>query len=436
MLFSDNLPYNSLKKKTIDLFKIEMISKTINSYRLNCKCLLIMDNTGAKLISKFITLSEVINQGIFSIESIYKKRKPYKTYGAIYLISSAESSINLVLEDFKSEKKRLYKWCHLFILDKITNNIYDLLLKKTFIRRIQTFKELIMNYMPLDKNLFFFGLKGNFNSIYQLFANDEQNKILNKINLSKICSVCRVSGTYPNIVYFIHDPICKYLADKINKKIKKYFNKNGIQKNGILLLTSRKLDIVGPIQFDLTYGHLLMELYKNLEKSEKNKAKINLNGKEEDIIFDHEDALYNKYKVLSLYQIMTTLNNDIEKFMKSDMAKLEKMDDLNSLEDMGTAMKNITEYKYLNPLYNKHLKIVEDMNKKCLQRNIMKIIDLQSTIIAGANYKGKKKGAHHISKRILENKNDFNKEDFLRLLCIIKYYNPESDIKSLIDIIE
>ena len=436
MLFSDNLPYNSLKKKTIDLFKIEMISKTINSYRLNCKCLLIMDNTGAKLLSKFITLSEVINQGIFSIESIYRKRKPYKTYGAIYLISSAESSINLVLEDFKSEKKRLYKWCHLFILDKITNNIYDLLLKKTFIRRIQTLKELIMNYIPLDKNLFFYGLKGNFNSIYHLFANDEQNKILNKINLSKICSVCRVTNTYPNIVYFVHDPICKYLADKINKTLKKYFNKNGLKKNGILLLTSRKLDIVGPIQFDLTYGHLLMELYKNLEKSEKNKAKVNINGKEEEIIFDHEDTLYNKYKVLSLYQIMTTLNNDIEKFRKSDMAKLEKMDDLNSLEDMGTAMKNLTEYKYLNPLYNKHLKIVEDMNKKCLQRNIMKIIDLQSTIIAGANYKGKKKGAHHISKRILENKNDFNKEDFLRLLCIIKFYNPESDIKSLIDIIE
>ena len=436
MIFNDNLPYNSLKKKTIDLFKIEMISKTINSYRLNCKCLLIMDNTASKLLSKYITLSEVINQGIFSIESIYRKRKPYKAFAAIYLISSSESSINLVLEDFKSEKKRLYKWCHLFILDKITNNIYELLLKKNFIRRIQTLKEVIMNYVPLDKNIFFFGIKGNYNSIYHLFANDEQNKPINKINLSKICAICRVSNTYPNIVYFIHDPICKNLAEKINKKLKKYFDSMGIKKNGILFLSSRKLDLIAPLQFDLTYGHLLMELYKNLEKSEKNRAKIILNGKEENIIFDHEDVLYNKYKVLSLYQIMTTINNDIEKFMKSDLAKLEKMDDLNSLEDMGTAMKSIVEYKYLNPLYNKHLKVVEDMNKKCLQRNIMKIIDLQSTIIAGANYKGKKKGEHHISKRILENKNDFNKEDFIRLLCIIKFYSPKSDINSLIDIIE
>ena len=130
MIFNNNLSYNSLKKKTIDLFKIEMISKTINSYHLNCKCLLIMDNTTAKLLSKYITLSEVINQGIFSIESIYRKRKPYKSFAAIYLISSSESSINLVLEDFKSEKKRLYKWCHLFILDRITNNIYEILLKK------------------------------------------------------------------------------------------------------------------------------------------------------------------------------------------------------------------------------------------------------------------------------------------------------------------
>lgn len=42
-----------------------------------------------------------------------------------------------------------------------------------------------------------------------------------------------------------------------------------------------------------------MELYKSMEKSEKNSAKIVLNGKEENIIFDHEDVLYNKYKVLA-----------------------------------------------------------------------------------------------------------------------------------------
>ena len=178
-----------------------------------------------------------------------------------------------------------------------------------------------------------------------------------------------------------------------------------------------------------------MELHKNKENKEENSAKIKIEGKEQNIIFDYKDVLYTKYKVMGLSQLMTTLNKDIEEFMKSDMSKLEKRETLN-IEEMDAAVKNITEYKYLSPLYTRHLKIVEDINKISIERNIMKIIDLQSTIIAGANYKGKKKGANHIYKRMQENKNNFKKEDLMRLLCIIKYYNKESDIKSLIDLLE
>ena len=131
---------------------------------------------------------------------------------------------------------------------------------------------------------------------------------------------------------------------------------------------------------------------------------------------------------------MTTLNKDIEEFMKNDMSKLEKREGLN-IEEIDAAVKNITEYKYLSPLYTRHLKIFEDINKTSIERNIMKIIDLHSTIIAGANYKGKKKGENHIYKRIQENKNNFKKEDLMRLLYIIKYYKKESNINSLIDLI-
>ena len=431
----NNLEENSLKKRTIDLFEKEMIKDILNSYHLQCRCLLIMDNISSKLISKYLTLSETINSGLFSIESIYKKRKPYKTFGAIYLISPSDSSIQLVLNDFKNEKKRLYKWCFLFIINKITENTLELLLNKKFIRRIKVLKEINLNYIPLDKNIFHFGKNGNFNSLYHLYASDDDNKLLNKIDISKICSVCKVTKTYPNIVFFIHDPICKKIAIKINKKLKKYFSDLGIEKNGILLLTSRKLDLIAPIQFDLTYGHLLMELFKNKEKKDENFVTIKIEGKEEDIILDYKDILYTKYKVMGLSQLMINLNKDIEQFMKSDAAKLEKRDDLD-IEEMDKAVKNISEYKYLSPLYTRHLKIVEKINNICIDRNIMKIIDLQSTIIAGANYKGKKKGANHIYKKMSENKNNFKKEDLMRILCIIKYYNKESNIKSLIDLIE
>ena len=434
-MINNTLPINSLKNKTIELFQKEMIEDIIINNQLNCKCLLIMDNISSNLISKYMSFSEIINSGIFSIDSIYKKRKPYKSFGAIYLISSNENTIKLVLDDFKSEKKRLYKWCFLFSINKIRDNIIELLLNKKFIRRIKALKEINISYIPLDKNLFYFGPKKNYNSLYHLFTNENNNKTINKIDIEKICSICKVTKTYPNIIYFIHDPICKILAIKINKKLKKYFEKIKIEKNGILLLISRKLDIISPIQFDLTYGHLLFELYKNYNKKEENAIKINLEGKDQNIILNYNDVLYEKYKVMDLSQLMINLNKDIELFMQSDMAKLEKRENLN-IEEMNTAVKNISEYKYLSPLYSRHLKIVEDINKKSIERNIMKIIDLQSTIISGANYKGKKKGANHILKKITENKNNFKKNDFMRLLCIIKYYNKESDINNLINIIE
>ena len=69
MLYN-KLEENSLKKSTIELFKKEMIEEIINTYNLNCKCLLIMDNISSKLISNYLTYSEIINTGIFSIESI------------------------------------------------------------------------------------------------------------------------------------------------------------------------------------------------------------------------------------------------------------------------------------------------------------------------------------------------------------------------------
>ena len=56
------------------------------------------------------------------------------------------------------------------------------------------------------------------------------------------------------------------------------------------------MDLIAPIQFDLTYEHLLMELYKNKEKKEKNYAKIKIEEKEDDIILDYKDVLYEKYK--------------------------------------------------------------------------------------------------------------------------------------------
>ena len=56
-------------------------------------------------------MTEVLNNGIICIDSIDKKRKPYKSYNAIYLISGKKEVIQKIMkEDFANNKKRLYKF--------------------------------------------------------------------------------------------------------------------------------------------------------------------------------------------------------------------------------------------------------------------------------------------------------------------------------------
>ena len=111
----EKLLSNSLKGKSIFFLKEEMISKTLKQFQINDKTLLILDNKSSKILSSYLTMSEVLNLGIFSIDLIHKIRKPLKDLSSIYFISTSDVSINKLLEDF-NEKNRIYNKCHVFFL--------------------------------------------------------------------------------------------------------------------------------------------------------------------------------------------------------------------------------------------------------------------------------------------------------------------------------
>ena len=277
-MIEQKLPNNSLLKITKDKIETKIFKEIFKKFGISGKCFLIVDNRGSQFISSFLTLTEVINFGIFSIESLYLERKPYKSYSAIYIVSGDKKSIDMVIKDFKSEKDRLYKFCHLFILDEIKDNLLDIMSKNNFINHIKTLKQILIQYIPIDKNIFTFGNDANFNSLYNLY---EDNEEMNKINISRLVSICQSLDNYPNVVYFNLDSKCKLVAEKVNSELKKYFSKKSVKKNGFLLITSRFIDFAAPVQFELIYQHLLLDSFKR--KNEKYYNKIFLKSKNKNI---------------------------------------------------------------------------------------------------------------------------------------------------------
>ena len=440
-MLKKNLPKQSLKGSILDLFTSDIIQDILESYNCSGQCLLILDEKSSHLISNYFTMADLISKGIFSIELLSKMRKPFETYHAIYILSNTPESIDLLVKDFdyNSEDKThfsFYKNCHVYLIDPLTKNknILNSMMNEYFLRKIKTFKEIFFDFIALDRNLYYFGEEYNFNPIYQLFF-IQDNQLQNNICIKKLYSICLMTQTFPNIIYFIHDSNCKYIAENLSQKLETYYtNHKKIVKNGTLLITSRLLDLPGPIQFDLNYEHLLFESYKNNSDPEKKMINIDLqgNGKKK-IILDHNDILYDKYRLFNIYDVLNTLPTDLEKFNQSDIAKVNKVSQMESLNEMDQAIKNFNDYQYMTKLFSQHLDIAKRVNENCKKRNIINLVDMQSTIMAGQDEKGRKISIQDLNSRISKNKEHFNKSDIMRLLFLMRYYNPENDINEITD---
>ena len=432
-MLEQKLPNNCLLKKTKDKIETKIFKEIFKKFGVLGKCFLIVDNRGSQFISSFLTVTEVINFGIFSIESLYLERKPYKSYSAIYIVSGDKKSIDMVIKDFKSEKDRLYKFCHLFILDEIKDDLLDIMAKNNFIKHIKSLKQILIQYIPIDKNIFTFGNDENFNSIYNLY---EDNEEMNKISISRLVSICQSLDNYPNVVYFNLDSKCKLVAEKVNSELKKYFAKKSVKKNGFLLITSRFIDLAAPVQFELIYQHLLLDSFKR--KNEKYYNKIFFKSKNKNIekVLDYKDELYIKYKNMYIYEILQNINEDLAEFKKSDVGALSALKNEKNNIDLSNAAKNMTKYHYYVNLYSEHINLSSEIDKILKRRNIMDLLEVQKTIISKMNNKGKKCSENEIISLIKDYKDKFEKIDFMRLLCLIKYNYAEIDMNEIFSALE
>ena len=436
-MFEPKLPQNSLLKKTKDKICINIFKETLN--KLKEKCILIVDKRGSYFLNNYFTVSELINLGIISVESIYFIRKPYQNHEALYIISACKESINNMSDDFiETKEKPLYKSCHVFTLDELNEELMNLILtKKHLLKYIKTLKQIMIDYIPIDKNIFTFGNDRNFNSLFNLY-DFEKDPITNEISISKLLTVCECLDNYPNIAYFSPDKNCKLIAEKVNSGLKKYFSKKkNIKRNGILLIVSRFLDFLAPIQFGLNYQHLLLELLKKKDDKYFNKVSIKdeKNKTEKEIILDYKKDIYNKYKNLPIYDAIKKCDEDFRNFTKSDVGKMHKINEDKNI-DLALALKNVPKYHHYVESYSQQINLSSEIDKLAKKRNIMSLLDIQQKVISKINEKGKKIPEKDIIALIKDNKGLFSQSDLMRLLCLIKYSYPKINIDDLISNIE
>ena len=403
---------NSLTLKSLANTRItvDLLSSTIENIQKTCPfTILVVDNYSAKVLSSYLTMSDLLNRGIFTVELITNKRNRFPNYGVIYFISPTQKSISKLIEDFSNLKRPKYNRAYIFFTHRLPENLLEMLVTDGVIKRTVVLKELNLSFFTKEENVFDF----DWESGLKIFncSEENQNKMLQSI-CDRLFTVLTTLNIHPYIQYQGSSHLCKILGQKIediftNNK----FCKN-LKKEGILLLTDRSIDVTTPLLHDYNYRSLIYDLMEV-----KNNT-INLNNKK--IVLSDDNELWKNYKLLHIAEVFQKLSKDFDDFQKSDLSKIGKNSNMDSFSDMANALTNMSSYRIKTNQLSSQIHLAEELNKIYKNNHIYEIIELEQDIVSGVNDGGKINN-RDIFKNFTITKSKLNnqREDFIRILLTL-----------------
>ena len=399
---------NTLRSLTINRITSDLIEGTISEVP-DSFVIIIVDDYSAKVLSNYMTMTQVLNQGIFSVESLNKPRHQFPNYHALYFLSPTERSIKILTDDFKDTSKPKYSHIHLYFTHQVDQDVFSKLVTNGIVKRTVTCKELNLSFFVREQNVFDLG----FDSGLKIFtaSEDIQRKMILAI-ADRLFTVCATLNIYPYIQYQKNSKLCVELCERLEERLTKFGKAKGITRNGIVLLTDRSIDAISPLLHDYNYESLVYDLFDI-----KNDTVVL--GEKKSKLTD-TDELWACYKSLHVAQVFNKLSKDFEEFQKSDLSKVGKGDNLDSFEDMANALTKMGSYKLKSAQFATHLDLADELNAKYKANNLYDIIELEQDIVTGENENGKINNRDIFKNfTILKSKIQNQRDDLIRLLMIL-----------------
>jgi syntaxin-binding protein 1 len=346
----------TLKTISMDRIIMDMIQSTV-ALAQGTFVVFVLDDFTAKIITSFLSMTDVLNQGIFSVEHIDKKRQKFPKYHGLYFISPSAHSCDEVAKDYADESKPQYGKAHVFFCHKVMNSILEKLVTQSTCRRIKTCKELNLSFLTRDRNLFDIGM-GKAIEIFTVKNNNESSsKIISNI-CERLFTACAVLKEFPYIQYQSSSKLCSQLAQFLNAQLGEFYNKTKPKEEnrGTILILDRTFDITTPFLHDYNYETMVYDLFDIKDgqisfKDSKGMPQIHK--------LDDKDELWMKYKNKHMCSVFEEITKDFAQFMEGDASKIQK--ETTSFEEMSDVLQGMKGYKHKTACYSLHLKLCEDI---------------------------------------------------------------------------
>lgn len=350
---------STIKSKAINRIVLDMIQATKNFSKDSAFTVMIVDDFTTKILSAYLTMSELLNTGIFSVEPLYLSRKKYSNFQAIYFVSPTKENMKAILDDFSDITNPSYSEIHLFFPYRILDSCMDILVDEKIAYRIKTMKELNVAFFSQGDcfsirephSLQLFGLQSSNDT-------DKRMSLLSKIK-NEMITVFASMRDYPYIQYQ-NTKISSELASLLNADLNMLNETEQLSKDRktICLILDRSVDLITPLLHDYNYKSIVYDFFTVSENHLLSIPSESIEGYK----LDEKDFIWNKYKNKHIGEVMTGIQEDLDEFLKSDISKAQQKN-LDNFDQMIEAIKGRNEYSERVKQLKTHLKICNKIQK-------------------------------------------------------------------------
>ena len=349
----------NLKNKAISRITLDMIETVKQKDQETPFIILVVDEYTTKLLSFYLTMSDILNRGIFNLENLHLKRKSYPNYSVIYFVSPCKESIEAIVNDFKVRNDPTYGNVHIYFSSRVLDTYLSMLANENLAYKIKSIKELNVSFFSknnlydfrIPNSMQIFALQGNnFNKQRRIFLNKLKDDLMTVIVSMK---------EFPYIQYQ-NSNLCSEFASMVNgnlhelEELKLLNNK----RNSILLILDRSFDVVTPVLHDYSYKSIIYDFFQVNSDGFLTVPSEDINNHK----LDEKDEIWMKYKNCHISDIFKNICEDVESFKNSDLAK-GNTGNLDNFEDMIRAVQGVTGYREKHKQLNIHLKLCTKIMK-------------------------------------------------------------------------
>jgi len=360
--------------------------------------ILVVDEPGMKVISAAVGMYDIMEQQVSVVESLEKKRAPFKDMAAIYILAPSDDSVRRLLDDFADKSKVLYgRAVFLYFLGPVPKKLMNELKQcKQLVKRLKAVAEVNIDFLIKEKRAFTLDLNDPFASLYR--GNSVELKVA-----KKLVTLCATLNEYPYIRYSQNSRLCSSLASIFKMKMDEFVGSNpawwyhgsgncpfnNVERDrSTVLLLDRSSDCLTPLMHDFSYQAMVNDLLTVFGDKITYKADSQENPKikeVKDVLLNDKDKLWVEMRGEHIAKVIEVLSGRIQEVVNSstsNVAHKEKGSNM-SLAQLASALKELPEYREVMSKLSQHMHIAHECMDQFNRAGLMDLSDVEQTLATG-----------------------------------------------------